>query len=223
MKVIINCAISIDGKIATNMGKSNISSYDDLKRVHTLRSNVDGILVGISTVIQDNPLLTVRSTRYKKKMNPIRIIIDSKARTPLTSRIVNTAKRIDTIIITTENAPKEKIIKLQEKKIQVISIKEKDGKVDLKKAFEKLEKEFHLKSLLVEGGGEINWSLIKDNIFDELMLSIAPIIIGGRESISLVGGAGFANINKCCKLKLIKSYKRKNDEIFLHYQNFSKV
>lgn len=215
--------MSIDGKIATNSGESKISSYKDLKRVHILRNKVDGILVGISTVIQDNPSLSVRLGNYKKKKNPKRIIIDSNAKIPLTSKIVNTARNIDTILITTENASNKRISRLKEKNIHIISIKSKDGKVDVKRAFERLEEEFHLKSILVEGGGEINWSVIKDNIFDDLMISIAPIIIGGSKSTSLVDGAGFVNINKCCKLRLIKSYKRKNGEIFLHYRNLNKV
>src|SRR4029078_5798024 len=207
MKIILNAAISIDGKIATINGDTKISSELDLKRVHELRRGVDVILVGISTVLNDDPLLTIRYAINKKAIkNPIRIIIDSKGRIPLHSKIVKTANQIETRVVVTSKAPSKKLKKLEKRGIKIIVLDQgPDGdrkdrgenngeKVDLKKLFDQLEKE-RVSNVLVEGGGEINWSVIKNNLFDEIIITISPIIIGGKKAISLVGGEGYKTIN----------------------------
>ncbi|HJW20616.1 MAG TPA: dihydrofolate reductase family protein, partial [Candidatus Nitrosotalea sp.] len=101
--VILSAAISIDGKIATRTGRSNLSSRKDLMRVHNLRKNVDAVLVGKNTVNIDNPLLTVR---YVKGKNPIRIILDSKGSLSPKSKVISTAKKTPTILVVSENAPR---------------------------------------------------------------------------------------------------------------------
>ena len=116
----MNSAISLDGKICTRTGESDISSDLDLKRVHKLRCVVDGILVGISTVLKDDPLLSIRFIKCSKtKKNPARVIIDSNARIPLDSNIVRTAKDIDTIIVVTKCARKNKRDILRVKKTKI--------------------------------------------------------------------------------------------------------
>src|SRR5207342_932438 len=182
MKIILNAATSIDGKIATVNGDTKISSALDLKRVHRLRRETDVILVGISTVINDDPLLTIRYGMNKKgNKNPIRIIIDSKARIPIHSKIVKTANQIETRLVVTSKAPSENLEKLEKRGLKIIvldqgteegdregrgdrrgregSREENWEKVDLKKLFDQLEKE-GVSNVLVEGGGEINWSII---------------------------------------------------------------
>lgn len=232
MKVILNAACSIDGKIATWSGDTKISSELDLLRVHKLRSEVDAILVGITTVIKDDPLLTFRKIpRIRKndqnrlsKSNPIRIIVDSRARISLHSTIAKTAKEIDTRIAVTKNVPLKKLRKLRELglKIMVIDHDTKDiGKVDLKKLFDRLEEE-GLSKILVEGGGEINWSLIANNLFDELIVTISPLIIGGKKATTLVGGDGFETIHESVKVKLSKIQKNNKGEIVLYYRNINK-
>ncbi len=197
MIVIINAAISIDGKICTRKGESKISSYSDLKRVHRLRCDMDGILVGISTVLKDDPILNIRFTKCtNEKKNPSRIIIDSTARIPLESKIVKTAKDINTIIVVTKSAPKNKLDMLREKNLKIIVAGEQGKKVNLDKTFKQLETKFGIKKILVEGGGEINWSIIKNNLFDNLIVTISPLIIGGRKAITLVEGKGFDKIKK---------------------------
>jgi 2,5-diamino-6-(ribosylamino)-4(3H)-pyrimidinone 5'-phosphate reductase len=218
--VVINAAISVDGKICTRSGESGISSILDLKRVHKLRCNVDGILVGISTVLQDDPLLNIRfADCTKTKKNPTRIIIDSNARIPLDSKIVRTAKDINTIIAVTKGAPKNKLDLLRSNELKIIISGERGKKVNLHKTFEQLETKFGIKKILVEGGGEINWSVFKNNLFDELIVTISPLIIGGRDAITLVEGKGFDKIKKSTKLNLSKIYKRNNGEIVIHYKN----
>ncbi|CAN5741481.1 2,5-diamino-6-(ribosylamino)-4(3H)-pyrimidinone 5'-phosphate reductase [soil metagenome] len=234
MKIILNAATSIDGKIATINGDTNISSALDLKRVHGLRGESDVILVGISTVINDDPLLTIRYGMNKQcAKNPIRIIIDSKARIPLRSKIVKTANQIETRLVVTSKAPSKNLKKLEERglKIMILDQGSKEGKknkgenngakVDLKKLFDQLERE-GISNVLVEGGGEINWSIIKNNLFDEIIITISPLIIGGKKAISLVGGEGYKTINESVKIKLSRIQKKSNGEIILHYKNIKK-
>lgn len=233
MKIILNAATSIDGKIATINGDTKISSALDLKRVHGLRRESDVILVGISTVINDDPLLTIRYGMNKQgTKNPIRIIIDSKARIPLRSKIVKTANQIETRLVVTAKAPSNNLKKLEQRGLKIMMLdqgteerevrREDNGeKVDLKKLFDQLEKE-GVSNVLVEGGGEINWSIIKNNLFDEIIITISPLIIGGKKAISLVGGEGYKTINESAKIKLSRIQKKSNGEIILHYKNIKK-
>lgn len=233
MKIILNAATSIDGKIATVNGDTKISSILDLKRVHRLRRKSDVIVVGISTVINDDPLLTIRHGMNKKgTKNPIRIIIDSKARIPLQSKIVKTANQIETRLVVTSKAPSKNLKKLEEKGLKIImlekgreekedGVEDKAEKVDLKKLFNQLEEE-GVSYVLVEGGGEINWSIIKNNLFNEIIITISPMIIGGKNAISLVGGEGYKTINESVKVKLSRIQKKGNGEIILHYKNIKK-
>ena len=233
MKIILNAATSIDGKIATVSGDTKISSILDLKRVHRLRCKSDVVLVGISTVINDDPLLTIRYGMNKKgTKNPIRIIIDSKARIPLQSKIVKTANQIETRLVVTSKAPSTNLKKLEERGLKIIMLEQRiedkekgvEGsteKVDLKKLFNQLEEE-GVSHVLVEGGGEINWSIIKNNLFNEIIVTISPMIIGGKNAISLVGGEGYKTIDESLKVKLSRIQKKSNGEIILHYKNIKK-
>ncbi len=233
MKIILNAATSIDGKIATVSGDTKISSILDLKRVHRLRCKSDVVLVGISTVINDDPLLTIRYGMNKKgTKNPIRIIIDSKARIPLQSKIVKTANQIETRLVVTSKAPSTNLKKLEERGLKIIMLEQRredkekgvedsTEKVDLKKLFNQLEEE-GVSHVLVEGGGEINWSIIKNNLFNEIIVTISPMIIGGKNAISLVGGEGYKTIDESLKVKLSRIQKKSNGEIILHYKNIKK-
>jgi 2,5-diamino-6-(ribosylamino)-4(3H)-pyrimidinone 5'-phosphate reductase len=221
--VIINAAISVDGKLSTRKGDSRISSLSDLKRVHRLRSEVDGILVGISTVLNDDPLLNIRFVRCTKiKKNPTRVVIDSTARIPIESQIVRTAKDINTILVVTKGAPENKLDLLRGQNLKIIVSGERGKKVDLDNALMKLETEFGIKKILVEGGGEINWSIIKNNLFDKLIVTVSPLVIGGRDAITLIEGKGFGDMEECVKLELSKILKKGNGEIVIHYNNVKK-
>jgi 2,5-diamino-6-(ribosylamino)-4(3H)-pyrimidinone 5'-phosphate reductase len=222
LKVIINSAMTVDGKIATSSGDSKISSREDLVRVHKLRASVDAIVVGISTILADNPRLTVRLAKGK---NPARVIVDSRGRIPLDSQIMRTASRVKTIVAVTDQAPEEKIMELRDMGAQVLVISEgKKGQsaavphgVNLKLLFRKLEK-MGLKKILVEGGGELNWSLLHLWLVDELTITIAPKIAGGRLATTLVEGDGFDEIAQSIKLQLKKIHRKKGGELVLHYK-----
>lgn len=214
MYVILNAAMSIDGKISTRKNDSAISSKLDLVRVHKLRSTVDGIMIGISTVLEDDPMLNVRYSTTGMK-NPTRIIIDSKARIPLNSRIIDSSNKIQTIIAVTHNASSRKIKEIQKKGAQVLVYG--NGKVNLRNLFQQLEK-MGLKKIIVEGGGEINWSVLKLGLVNELVVTISPVIIGGRDAKTLVEGKGFTNISDGIKMKLSNTIIQNKNEIVLFYK-----
>jgi 2,5-diamino-6-(ribosylamino)-4(3H)-pyrimidinone 5'-phosphate reductase len=221
LKVIINGAMTVDGKIATASGDSKISSKEDLVRVHKLRASIDAIVVGISTILADDPRLTVRLVKGK---NPARVIVDSRGRIPIDSQIMLTASKIKTIVAVTDQAPEEKIRKLEGMGAQVVIISEgKKGRsaavphgVNLKELFRRLEK-MGLKRILVEGGGELNWSILRLGLVDELVVTVAPKIAGGRLATTLVEGDGFDEIVQGIKLQLKQVEQKKTGELVLHY------
>ncbi|HJJ22148.1 MAG TPA: 2,5-diamino-6-(ribosylamino)-4(3H)-pyrimidinone 5'-phosphate reductase [Nitrosopumilus sp.] len=208
--VIMSAAISIDGKIATKKGDSKLSSKQDSVRLHKLRSNVDAILVGKNTVLRDNPLLTVRHTRGK---NPIRIILDSKGSIPKNSKILQTSNEIPTIIAVSKKISKSNFNKLHRFPVEVIVTGE--NSVNIKSLLKKLSDK-KINTILVEGGGTVNWEFIKQNLFDELIITLSPFLIGGNNAISFVRGQGFDKISNSPNLHL-KSIKRLKNHLVLYY------
>jgi 2,5-diamino-6-(ribosylamino)-4(3H)-pyrimidinone 5'-phosphate reductase len=216
LKVIINSAMTIDGKISSYSGDSCISSKKDLVRVHKLRSKVDAIVVGINTVIIDNPMLTIRFIKNRRMISPTRIIIDSYGRIPLNSKILKSAAKIKTIIVVTKQASRDAIEEIKKLGAHVIIIGSK--LVNLKRLFKMLY-DMGYKKILVEGGGELNWSCLHDGIVNELIITIAPKVLGGRNAITLVEGRGYSTISQGIKLKLSKIIQNKNNnEITLYYK-----
>ena len=208
--VILSAAISIDGKISTRVGDSKLSSKEDSVRLHKLRSKVDAILIGKNTLLQDNPLLTVR---YTKGKNPIRIILDSKGTIPINSKIIKTSNEIPTIIVVSKKISKTNLLKLQKLPIEIIVAGK--NSINLKLLLKKLSSK-KIKTILVEGGGTVNWEFIKNNLFNELIITLSPFLIGGNNAISFVEGQGFAKISNSPKLKL-KSIKRLKNYLVLNY------
>ena len=205
--IIVSAAMSIDGKLATRTGRSNLSSKKDLIRVHNLRKSADAILVGKNTISIDDPLLTVR---YVKGKNPIRIILDSKASLSTKSRVIETAKKIPTILVVSENAPR-KVDKFIAKGVEVIRCGR--NKINLKKLLEILGKK-GIRKIIVEGGGTTNWYFFNEKLVDEIIITVTPYIVGGSKAISLVDGDGFREIPNSFKLQKIKKIQ---NEIILNY------
>ena len=208
--VILSAAISIDGKISTKTNDSKLSSKEDSIRLHKLRSKVDAILIGKNTLLQDDPLLTVRHTKGK---NPIRIILDSKGTIPINSKIIKTSNQIPTIIVVSKKITNTNLLKLKKLPIEIIVAGE--NSVNLKLLMKKLSTK-NIKTVLVEGGGTVNWEFIKNNIFNELIVTLSPYLIGGNDATSFVQGKGFAKIINSPKLKL-KSIKRLKNYLVLNY------
>ena len=216
MYVILNAAMSADGKIATRSGNSSISSIVDLKRVHRLRTTVDAIMIGIQTVLTDNPMLDVRFAKTKKK-NPARVIIDSTARISLHSRILKTANEIYTVVAVTTRAPIAKIHKIESTGAQVLVTGEKI--VNIRSVFRHLER-LGFNRILVEGGGEINWSVLNLGLIDEMIVMISSVLIGGRDAKTLVEGRGFSKVSRAKKMKLLSVERQTQNELVLYYQLF---
>ena len=209
-KIILSAAISIDGKIATKTGDSKLSSKKDLIRLHRLRTQIDAILVGKNTVKQDDPLLTVR---YAKGKNPIRIVLDSHGTILKESKILKTSNKVKTIIVVTKKITKKNLEKLKEFPVEIIFAGE--NKVNLKSLVKNLKKR-KIKTILLEGGGTINWEFLKNNLIDEFFITITPHLLGGKDSISLIQGTGYDKIIKSPKLRL-KAVNRLENDLVLHY------
>ena len=198
--VIAKIAMSLDGKIATRTGESKwITGIKARKYVQKLRSEADALLVGINTIIKDDPELKVRNGKDKEK--PVRIVLDSQARIPLEARILSGKPK--TIIVTTKYATISKVNELKEAGAEVLIAGERGGKIDLKKLIKKLG-ELGVTSLLLEGGGEVLSSALSARIVDKALFFIAPKIIGGRDAPTTVGGEGVKSINEAVPLKRIK-------------------
>jgi 2,5-diamino-6-(ribosylamino)-4(3H)-pyrimidinone 5'-phosphate reductase len=206
--------MTIDGKIATNRGDSTISSKQDLRRLHRLRSSVDAIIIGISTVIVDNPRLTVRLVK-RCGTTPVRIIVDSTGRIPLDSKILKSASKINTIVAVTSRTSDRRIDKIKSAGAMVIVAGART--VDLKELFCILKK-MGFNKILVEGGGELNWSILQLGIVNELMVTVAPRIVGGRTATTLVEGDGYTRISESIKTDLIKISRQNNGEVILYYK-----
>ncbi len=208
--VILSAAISIDGKIATRIGDSKLSSKKDKIRIHKLRSTVDAILVGKNTVHRDDPLLTVR---YAKGKNPIRIILDSNGTIGVNSKILQTSGKVPTIIAVSKKISKSNLQKLKKFPVEIIMTGE--NSVNIKSLMNNLNKR-KIKTILVEGGGTVNWQFIQNNLFDEILITIAPFIIGGTDAITFVQGRGFDKITQSPRLRL-NVIKKLENSLILHY------
>ena len=215
--VTLKFASSLDGKIATATGESQwISCEESRKFAHKLRDLNDAILVGVGTVLADNPSLTTRLVEGK---NPVRVIVDSTARTPLDSKVV-IDKSARTIIAVTENAPNEKISMLKSHGVEIITAG--DGeRVDLKILMKKLA-EMEITSVLVEGGGKIHFSMLNAGLVDKIYAFIAPKIIGGKNALTAVEGAGFEKLSDAIELKNFTAEKLGDDILLSGYirENF---
>ena len=214
--VIINAAMSADGKIATKERKQlKISGKNDFERVDKLKLDVDAIMVGINTVISDNPSLTIKSKEniealHLKKKYPIRIVVDSKCRININSQILQKGEG-ERIILTSKSCDKKNMEKLK-KNFRVIVCGE--NIVNLKESMEILYN-LGIKKLLVEGGATINYSLIKQELVDEIYTYIGNYIIGGSSAPTLVDGSGFLK-DEIIKLKLV-SFKQIDDGLLVNW------
>ena len=202
--VILKSAISLDGKIATASGESQwITSEASRLKGHEVRSQVDAILVGVGTVLQDNPSLTTRLTDATKK-DPIRIVVDSHGRTPVDAKVFNPDSTAGTIIAVTEKASLEKIEALKSAGANVLIIEERAGRVCLRALVRELGRK-EITSVLIEGGGEINAAALQAGVIDKLMFFVAPKLIGGKDAPGPIGGVGITRLAEAFELRDVKT------------------
>jgi len=195
---VLKIAMSLDGKIAAYTGHSQwITGSSARAYVHKLRDIYDGILVGSGTVLADDPLLTSRLPEGGQ--NPVRIIVDSMARTPLTANVI-TDKQAPTLIAVSQAAPLEKVAALRGHGVEVLVLEQTPQGLNLRQLF-KILGERHITSIFVEGGATINASLLAANLIDKVYCFIAPKIIGGQTALSPVGGTGVERVDQAILLE----------------------
>jgi len=209
--ILLNAAMTLDGKIATQSGDSKISSEEDLVRLHHLRADVDAVVVGIETILADDPQLMVYRVKGR---NPDRVILDSAARTPTEAKVLS-AKAGRTIIAVTESAPKTRVDDLLRAGAEVIVAGSGD-RVDLRLLMNRLSGK-GIRRILVEGGGNVNWGLLELGLVDEIRVAVAPVIVGGREAVTLVEGKGFDKVHDGIKLAL-QRIEQYGEDLVLTYR-----
>ncbi len=204
--VFINAAMSADGKISTvKRTQTRISGTEDFDRVDALRARSDAIMVGIGTVLADNPSLTVKSKNRREERksagqgeNPLRIVVDSEARTPVDAYVLNKGEG-KRIIAVSQRAILENVGQLGEKAdVLVCGMEE----VDLKKLLF-LVWQRGVRRVMVEGGATLNWSLISQKLVDMIYTYVSNMIVGGETAPTLVDGEGFTKETEMVKLELL--------------------
>ncbi len=214
----VKIAQSLDGKIATKGGDSQWITGSRARRyVHQLRRETDAVLVGVNTIIKDNPLLTSR-LRYAKNISeetqPIKIVVDSRLKTPPHARIFSQRSPAKVIIATTKCAPPKKIKQLgryaeiiafsaQDNRVNPVRNRRYSNRVNLQDLMRTLA-EREITSVFVEGGGELTASLLKEKLVDKVLFFIAPKIVGGRDAITSVEGEGILKVSQAIRLKGIE-------------------
>lgn len=218
--VVLKAAMTLDGKIATATGQSKwITNETSRAYGYKLRDIYDGIMVGINTVIEDNPMLTARVDGGK---NPIRIVVDSSLRIDINANVVQD-KSAKTIIATTDKADKDKILKLQAQDVDVIVVdKDENDKVDIEKLLDILGQK-NICSILVEGGATLSGSFVAKKLVDKVYFFIAPKIVGGKEAKTPVAGTGILNLQEALALKDIQIEKLEEDILIIGRVDKDKV
>ncbi|MFB6096064.1 MAG: 2,5-diamino-6-(ribosylamino)-4(3H)-pyrimidinone 5'-phosphate reductase [Haloferacaceae archaeon] len=217
MEVFVNAATSADGKLSTRRREQvRISGPDDFDRVDRLRASADGVMVGVGTVLADDPSLTIKEEdrrvqrlRNGRPGNPARVVADSRARTPLDAAVLDDAA--ETYVLVSEAADADDVAALREAGATVVTAG--SGRVDLGAAFEDLESA-GLDRLMVEGGGELIFSLFAADLVDELTLYVGSLILGGTDAPTLADGEGF--VDDFPRLDL-RSVERVDDGVVLSY------
>jgi len=210
--VIVNCAMSADGKIALPTRKQlRISSDEDIERMYNLRNECDAVLVGIGAVLSDDPKLTVKEKYVRNPKQPLRIVLDSKCRTPEDALVLNDVAK--TLIVTVQGNEKQ----FEGDHIEVVGIKADDGThVELESMLDLLYQR-GIKKLLVEGGGTIIWSFLRNRLVDDLYTYIGPCIIGGKSTPTVAEGSGIKSEDDLLSLRIV-DVNRLGNGLLVHYK-----
>ncbi|HIZ85502.1 MAG TPA: bifunctional diaminohydroxyphosphoribosylaminopyrimidine deaminase/5-amino-6-(5-phosphoribosylamino)uracil reductase RibD [Candidatus Coprenecus stercoravium] len=196
---VLKSAVTLDGRIAAASGDSKWVSCEESRRyAHVLRGRCAAVLAGIGTVMADNPMLNCRLEGMRQ---PVRVIADSHASLPLDSALVLTAGDYRTIAAHISDAPRERLEALRGRGVETLECTCADGHVDTGDLLGRLGA-MGLSSVLVEGGGEINWSMVSGDYADEYYVFVAPKIIGGRNAKGFVGGEGFGQMSSAAGIEV---------------------
>lgn len=202
--VTLKAGMTLDGQLATARGESRwITSEASRQEVHQVRGSVESILIGVNTVLIDNPSLTARMGARLETVasrQPLRIVVDSRLRTPVTAKILAQQDKAKTIVATTAMAPRGQRSALEEKGIEVLTVSAQQGHVSLPALLKELGRR-GIMSVLVEGGGEINAAMLRDKLVDHVRLYIAPLLLGGQDAKGLIGGNSPARLAKAIRVR----------------------
>lgn len=197
--VVMKTAMTLDGKIAAYSGDSKwVTGEEARNRVQWMRAECMGIMVGIGTAKADDPMLTCRLEGDFRQ--PVRIVVDSRAEIDLESKLVKTARDFRTIVAHTAQADSVKLHSLKDAGVETWLCEEQDGRVAVVDLLRQVGKN-GIDSLLLEGGGELNYTFIKNRLVDEVCAFIAPKIVGGRDAKTPVEGDGFGLMNEAVELE----------------------
>lgn len=214
--LIAKAAMSLDGKIATKQGHSQwITGEKARNHAHWVRQRVSAILVGVNTVIADNPQLTVRLP-LDKVNQPLRVVLDSKGNIPLTSTLVLTAKEIKTMVATTDQMPVDIEKKLLLEGVEVVRFPHKQGQVDIPSLIDYFASK-EVDSVLVEGGSSVMASFISEKMINKLLWYIAPKIIGGSQAPGPIGGDGILHMKEALPITEMETIRLGEDWLMTGY------
>ena len=207
--VLLKTAMTLDGKTATATGQSQwISNPSSREYVHRLRDRVDAVMVGIGTVLKDNPRLSTRLPEGGRDAD--RVVVDARLELPETSAVLDVAAPATTLIGTTRLAPADKVARLKERGIRVLQMADIDGRVDLRALMGELGN-LGMQSILLEGGGGLNSAALEAGIIDRVMVFIAPMIFGGNDGKGIFSGQGATNLHDALRLSDIRVQRFEDD------------
>ncbi len=204
---ILKAGMSLDGKIATASGESQwITGEAARKQAHRLRADTDAVLVGIGTVLRDNPQLTARVTDDPLRTTgrqPLRIVVDSRLRIPLKAKVLQDQHRAHTLIATTAAAPASKIKSLKDRGIDVLVLPKAGGHVNLSVLWARLG-QLGVTTVLVEGGSDLNAAVLRAGLAQRLMCYVAPLLLGGQDAKGIFGGQSPRRLRSAVPLKNVR-------------------
>lgn len=200
--LILKSAVTLEGRIATVTGDSRwISGAESRLVVHRLRDRVDAVMVGIGTVLEDDPRLTTRLDEGGR--DAMRIVVDAELRIPETAALLEPGSEAPTLVATTRRAPPEKAERLRRRGIQVLEIADRGGRVDLPELMQRLGAQ-GLQSILLEGGSRLNAAALAAGIVDRVMVFVAPVLLGGSQGPGMFAGPGVERLSQAIRLRQVR-------------------
>jgi diaminohydroxyphosphoribosylaminopyrimidine deaminase / 5-amino-6-(5-phosphoribosylamino)uracil reductase len=216
--VTLKAGMTLDGKIAGANGRSKwITSEDSRLRVQQLRFEADAILAGIGTVLKDDPLLTDRSQRRRRRPL-LRVILDARLRLPLESKLVRSRSEGDIILFCSEERELSRQRRLEEMGIEVFPVPVIQEKISFQSVLDELGRR-EITSLLIEGGSAVNFEALRSQSVDKVVFFVSPKILGGKEAVPVVGGRGFLELEKSLPLTFTDVERLGPDLIIEAYLN----
>ena len=217
--VILKCAATLDGRIATRTGDSKwVTSPRSRQFVHELRHAVDAVMVGIGTVVKDNPQLTTR-LKGRKGSDPIRIVLDTHLSIPLGAKLLHLSSDSDTLIVTSRSALPEKKMALERTGVRLVAVDCHEDQIDIKALAKELGK-MEITSLLIEGGSRVNGSALRAGIVDKVCMFYAPKIYGGDDGVPICTGTGVELMEQSMRLKDISVHRFEDDVMIEGYLKY---